>query len=170
MTPAERSEPRLGQAEPSTRHSGLLRTFCGHCGEEPEVSATRDESTRVCSRCGMGVYLTAPAATAPSPKDPFIVVDGSLTVCALSKEAERLLDLSETEAINRHITEFLAPGETDAPASGNLAELLTWAVRGEASPKDIVVRPANTFGVRYWARVGPCEPSNAALLVLADAR
>ena len=28
----------------------------------------------------------------------------------------------------------------------------------------------NTFGVRYWARVGPCGPPNAALLVLADAR
>jgi hypothetical protein len=59
----------------------------------------------------------------------------------------------------------------DAEArEGKLAALLASALREEL-PTDhhVVVRPRNTFGVRYWARIGPCGPPSAALVVLADA-
>jgi PAS domain S-box-containing protein len=118
----------------------------------------------------MGLLLQAPADLAPSAKDPFLIVDGSLTICALSRAAERLLGVSETEAINRHVGEFLAPGDAEAPTGENLSALLAWAARGESPATSVVVRPTNKFGVRYWARVGPCGPPQAALLVLADAR
>ena len=117
----------------------------------------------------MGVLLQAPQDAAPSTSDPFLVVDDKLTVCALSRQAERLLGLSETEAVNRHIGELLVPGDTESSAGESLAAVLTWAARGDAPLRNIVVRPANTFGVRFWARVGTCGPPNAALLVLADA-
>jgi hypothetical protein len=116
----------------------------------------------------MGLVLEAPADAAPTGSDPFLVVDGSLTICALSRHAERLLDVSETDAVNRHIGEFLVPAEADSTGS-NLASLLTRAVRDDLEPHSIAVRPANTFGVRYWARIGPCGPPRAALVVLADA-
>ena len=118
----------------------------------------------------MGMLLQAPAEFAPSPSDPFVVVDGSLTICGLSRIAEELLGVSETEAVNRHIGEFLVPGDAEAPTSENLGALLAWAARGDAPATSVVVRPTNTFGVRYWARVSPCGPPQAALLVLADAR
>jgi PAS domain-containing protein len=147
--------------------------FCGHCGRTPNgdtAAPKADPQSRVCSSCGMGLLLQAPAEFAPSPSDPFLVVDGALTICALSRVAEELLGVTETEAVNRHIGEFLAPGDAEAPTSENLGALLAWAARGDAPGKSVVVRPTNTFGVRYWGRVAPCGPPQAALLVLADAR
>src|SRR5437764_11238862 len=147
------------------------KQFCGHCGRSPDgVARKADVPSRVCPSCGMGLLLQAPAEFAPSQSDPFLVVDGSLTICALSRTAEELLGVSETEAVNRHIGEFLVPGDAEAPTSENLGALLAWAARGDAPASSVVVRPTNTFGVRYWARVGPCGPPRAALLVLADAR
>jgi PAS domain-containing protein len=147
-----------------------VKIFCGHCGRSPQNQEGSETGARVCPRCGMGLLLQAPAKIAPAPSDPFLVVDASLTVCAVSRRAEQLLDISETEAVNRHIAEFLAPGDTEAPKAQTLAGLIAWAARGQEQTQDVVVRPTNTFGVRYWARVGPCGPPMAALLVLADAR
>jgi PAS domain-containing protein len=164
------SSLRVVRGHPDDRPQKL---FCGHCGRAPdgEPSTKKAEpGSRVCSSCGMGLVLHAPAEFAPSPSDPFLVVDGSLTICALSRVAEELLGVTETEAVNRHIGEFLVPGDSEAPTSENLGALLAWAARGDAPAKSVVVRPTNTFGVRYWARVGPCGPPRAALLVLADAR
>lgn len=118
----------------------------------------------------MGLLLAASVEIAPSHADPFLIIDGSLTVCALSRQAERLLGVSETEAINRHLADFLVPGDSETPGTENLAAVISWAARGDAPTRNIVVRPTNTFGVRYWARIGPCGPPTAALLVLADAR
>jgi len=143
--------------------------FCGHCGRSPE-SEQDTTASRVCAKCGLGLLLQTPVPTAPSASDPFLVVDGSLTICALSRQAEKLLGTTETDAVNRHIAEFLVPGDAEDSATETLAALLTWAARGESPSKSVVVRPTNTFGVRYWARVGPCGPPTAALLVLADAR
>jgi len=145
-----------------------LKVFCGHCGRAPDDEAAA--ASRVCSKCGMGLLLQAPADNAPTPSDPFLVVDGTLTICAVSRAAEKLLGISETEAINRHVADLLVPGDSESGRNENLAALLTWAARGESRTKNVVVRPSNTFGVRYWARIGPCGPPNAALLVLADAR
>lgn len=146
------------------------KVFCGHCGRSPEDKDGPEAGARVCTKCGMGLMLQAPATIAPKSSDPFMVVDGSLTICALSREAEKLLGISETDAVNRHVGEFLVPGDAESSRGENLASILAFAARGEASDSNVVVRPANTFGVRYWARVGPCGPPTAALLVLADAR
>jgi PAS domain S-box-containing protein len=117
----------------------------------------------------MGLVLQSPASTAPDATDPFLVVDGSLTICAVSRQAERLLGITETEAVNHHLSDLIVPGDSETPTAGNLVALLASAARGEAPVSNVVVRPANTFGVRYWARVGPCGPPTAALIVLADA-
>src|ERR1700716_2381602 len=79
------------------------KVFCGHCGRvpngEPEPKKADPES-RVCSNCGMGLLLQAPAEFAPSPSDPFLVVDGSLTISALSRVAARTLGITPTAAGN----------------------------------------------------------------------
>jgi len=157
------NQPRLRLAEHAARPQ---RVFCGHCGHPPDDV---DAGSRVCERCNLGLMLQAPPEIAPTPADPFLVIDGSLTVCAMSQAAEALLEVSETEAVNLHVTDFLVPAEAEAETTHNLIAMLMWAARGDIDPTQVVVRPADLYGVRYWARVGSCGPPTAALLVLAAA-
>jgi PAS domain-containing protein len=149
------------------RCSEPAKVFCGHCGRQPDAGHV-DELSRVCPSCGMGLLLHAAAALAPASTDPFLVVDSSLAVCALSRRGERLLGVSETETVNRHILDVLVPADAESGDDG-LATALVWAARGETATRNVVVRPKNAFGVRYWARIGQCGPIPAALVVLADA-
>jgi hypothetical protein len=94
-----------------------------------------------------------------------MVLDATLSVCAMSEQAERLLATSETEAVNRHITELVVPADAEAQGPENLAVAVTWAARGDEATRTVVVRPATTFGVRLRARIASCGPPRAALLV-----
>ena len=68
------------------------KQFCGHCGRSPEgVARKADVPSRVCPSCGMGLLLQAPAEFAPAQSDPFLVVDGSLTICALSRVKNQII-------------------------------------------------------------------------------
>lgn len=140
------------------------RTFCGHCGAEPET----DLYGRVCESCSLGVLLTANADAAPRPGDPFMIVDGSLCVCALSQVAEELLGVQEIEAVNRHLSEFLVPADAEAAGADNLMDLVINAASATSETRVAVVRPPDEFGVRFRAQVGACGPPRAALLVLSD--
>ena len=137
-------------------------SFCSHCAARPEVT---EPGSRVCFSCGLGLLLQAPADVAPKPGDPFLVLDGALSVCAVSDEAERLLAISETHAVNHHVTELLVPADSEGQASSNLAVAVTWAARGDGQTRRVVVRPANTFGIRLSARITSCGPPTAALIV-----
>src|SRR5919108_3697976 len=108
MSPdAANSSLRVVREDTDATDDRPQKVFCGHCGRSPDDAKASRAGSRVCPSCGMGLLLHAPADLAPSAKDPFLVVDGSLTICALSRAAERLLGISETEAVNRHIGEFL---------------------------------------------------------------
>lgn len=143
-----------------------LTIFCGHCGRSPEAGEVPARASRVCGRCGMGLLLQAPADAAPGPDDAFLLVDRTLAVCALSRRAEEVLGVTETEAIHRHVGEFLVPADAEAPDPRNFVALLVNAASGEQEPVAAVVRPAGTFGVRHRVRVGSCGPPTAALIVL----
>ncbi len=119
----------------------------------------------MCETCGLGVLLEASSDVAPPNGGAFMVLDRSLSVCALSASAERLLAARETEAVNRHITELLVPADAEAQGPAGLAAAVTWAASGDDTPRTVTVRPANTFGVRLTARIGSCSPPRAALLV-----
>jgi PAS domain-containing protein len=160
MSAAGRSLRVIG---PADGHVSLVG-FCGHCGRPPLPDAP---ATRVCARCGLGLMLQAAGDVAPAPGDPFLVIDTTLSVCALSSRAEELLGTSETDAVNRHVTDFLVPADAEAPSAENLLATLIDAAGSPGAPCSVVVRPAAEFGVRLWARVGPCGPPHAALLVLA---
>jgi PAS domain-containing protein len=118
----------------------------------------------------MGLVLQASADLAPAPQDPFMVIDRSLSICALSREGERLLGVSETQAINRHVAEFLVPADAEARGQEDLVTVILTATGGDDGPRHVVVRPTGEFGVRLWVRVGHCGPPSAALLVMADGR
>jgi hypothetical protein len=113
----------------------------------------------------MGLVLRASYEVAPGPDEPFLIVDGTLSVCAVSKKSDQLLEVSETQAIHRHVMDFLVPA-ADSETSDDLLALLADAARGAADSRETVVRPATHQEVSYDARVGTCGPPPAALIVL----
>jgi hypothetical protein len=140
-------------------------SFCSHCGTRPAPAAERPGS-RVCCACGFGVILESRADIAPHAGDAFLVLDRSLSVCAVSAGAERMLATNEPDAVNRHITALLLPADAEGSTGQSLSLAVAWAARGEGGTRTVVVRPANTFGIRLTARIGGCGPPRAALLVL----
>lgn len=137
--------------------------FCSHCGSAPQQMGPA--TPRVCAGCGMGLVLSAPADVAPGKGDAFLVVTASLLVGAVSRGAERYLDVSEGEAVDRPVTELLIGADVE-PGGVDLVTTITRAAAGNADCRRAVVRPAATFGVRCGAHVGPCGPPSAAVLVL----
>jgi hypothetical protein len=140
-------------------------SFCSHCGARPETGDTSYPISRVCASCGLGLLLESAADVAPAAGDAFLVLDGSLSVCAVSAAAETLLATQETDAVNRHVTELLVPADAESQGRENLAVAITWAARGDDGARTAVVRPANTFGVRLTVRIAGCGPRPAALVV-----
>ncbi len=143
-----------------------LVSFCGHCAMRPDPVAQALPS-RVCGHCGLGLVLRATVDLAPGPEEPFLVIDTTLSVCAVSGAAEELLGIDETHAVNKHVADFLVPADANAPGAENLLALLVEVASGAGEPHMTVVRPRQEFGVRFKARIGPCGPPHAALLVLS---
>jgi hypothetical protein len=143
--------------------------FCGHCGRPP-AEADIQPVTRVCTRCGLGLMVSAPPEAAPSPRDPFLLVDGQLSICGVSRLAEELLLVDETEAVNSHIGDLLVPADAEIGGPESLVNFIVHAARGAGETHHVVLRPAKEFGIRFWARIAPCGPPRAALVVLADGR
>ena len=162
-----RGRPALAlvpQPAPAVTAPAPAVTFCGHCGAEP-TGRDAISPTRVCADCGLGLLLRCSADVAPAAGQAFLVVDDSLSVCAVSATAEELLATFETDAVNRPITQLLVPADAEGNSGSNLASAITWAARGDGGVYRAVVRPANTFGVRMTVRVAACGPPNAALMV-----
>ena len=151
--------PTLDAVEPQVR-------FCGHCGQPPPTPMAA--RSRVCALCGLGVVISAAESLVPQPGIPFLIVDGSLSLCALSDRAERLLGVDEPDAVHRHVAEFLEPADAEAGRGDELLRAIIAAAAGVDGPRTVVVRPAGEFGVRYTARIGRCGPPSGALLVLSD--
>jgi len=141
-------------------------SFCGHCAMQPEP-ARHAPPSRVCGHCGLGLVLQATIDLAPHPDEPFLVIDTTLSVCAVSAAAEELLGIDETQAVNKHVADFLVPADANAPSAENLLALLVEVASGSGESRTTIVRPRQEFGVRFRARIGPCGPPHAALLVLS---
>lgn len=140
--------------------------FCSHCAKAPPGGVAPEVGSRVCTSCGLGLLLEAPEALAPKPRDAFLVVDRSLAVHALSKRAEKLLGLREIEALDKRITDLLVGADAEAAGPHHLSALLVDAAAGADEVTEAIVRPADEFGVRFAARIGPCGPAPGALVVL----
>jgi PAS domain-containing protein len=141
-------------------------SFCGHCAMPPGPLRHAPPS-RVCGHCGLGLVLQATVDLAPRPDEPFLVIDTTLSVCAVSAAAEELLGIDETQAVNKHVADFLVPADANAPSAENLLALLVDVASGFGESRTTIVRPRQEFGVRFKARIGPCGPPHAALLVLS---
>jgi hypothetical protein len=157
--------PALRLVEGTASPAVAWSWFCGHCAAPAPGDQAPAPSARVCRSCGLGLLLETRADAVPSERDAFVVIDGALLVQAMSRRAQGLLAVSEEEAVNRPISELLV--SADAETQGNrLAAAIADAAQGSGEPMNAFVRPWNTFGVRLRARVAPCGPPRAALLVL----
>jgi PAS domain-containing protein len=140
--------------------------FCGRCAATPG-SASISPGARVCPWCGMGLLLETRSDAIPFPDDAFLVVDSRLIVQALSRRAEALLGESELDVIGRPVSHFLAPAEAEADGPQRLVELLRAASTHNDEIRSLSVRPRGAFGIRVSARILPCGPPRAALVVLS---
>ncbi len=104
----------------------------------------------------------------PSDRDAFLVIDTRLLVQAVSRRAQTLLAVTEADAVNHPVVELLAPADAEAQGQSGFAAALANAAAGADEPASAFVRPWNTFGVRMRARIAPCGPPRAALVVLED--
>ncbi len=83
------------------------------------------------------MVLQAAEDVIPDASTPFLIVDSSLTIQALSEQAERTLGVSEERAVNRHVTELLIPGDAEPNAAGSLAAAITMAAGGDGRPPTV---------------------------------
>jgi hypothetical protein len=161
---------RRALAEAVVPHGGAARreawsAFCSHCGREPEGDPAR--STRVCAHCGMGLVLRCPSEVAPAAGASFLVVDPKMGVGAVSRAAEKFLGVEEAGAVHRPVTELIAAADAE-PGEVDLGAAIVRAAHGDPTARRLFVRPVATFGVRCRARIGPCGPPSAAIVVLDE--
>ena len=94
-----------------------------------------------------------------------------LLVQALSRDAQRLLAVTEEDAIDTPVSELLMPADAETASRTGFAAAIADAAQGlEADVTRSFVRPWNTFGVRMRAKIAMCGPPRAALIVLDDDR
>jgi hypothetical protein len=124
----------------------------------------------VCRSCGLGLLLETREDAAPSAHDAFLVVDSSLRVHGMSKHAEVLLGVREDLVVNRPLAELLVTADAESGDTGGFAAAIADAVASGDEPAHAFVRPWNTYGVRVRARIVPCGPPRAALIVLEGPR
>jgi PAS domain-containing protein len=110
--------------------------------------------------------LEAPSDLVPRTQDAFLVLDSALRVQAMSRRAETLLGVPEDLAVDCPVGDLLVPADAEAEAPGRFATAVADAALSSDACTHVFVRPWKTFGVRMRARVAPCGPPRAALLVL----
>jgi len=162
MTP-----PALRLVQGSLADGSGWSWFCGQCAARPNHDSV-SPLARVCPSCGMGLLLETRSDAAPDHAEAFLVVDSRLTVQALSHRAERLLGVSEEDVIDRPVDRFLGGAEAENRDPVDLMAVLHAASTRSDEISSLLVRPRRAFGVRVHARIAPCGPPRAALIVLGD--
>jgi PAS domain-containing protein len=142
----------------------LSDAFCSYCGRPP--SAGSQEGSRVCVRCSLGMMLLAPSGHGPRVGDPFLIIDDSLIVRAISQRAELVLGVEEPEGVNALLDRFLRPANGSADFL-DLTLLVQLAVAGTPFPDRLEFRTPDRSPRGFRAQVTTCGPPRAALLVLA---
>ncbi|HTU97118.1 MAG TPA: hypothetical protein VMF14_14825 [Solirubrobacteraceae bacterium] len=162
--------PALRLVEGGLDSTATWLWFCGHCAA-PSPNGAPAPTARVCTSCGLGLLLEAREDAVPSSRDAFLVVDSTMSVQAMSREAQSLLGVTEEAAIDRPVAELLVPADTEAQGRAGFAASIVQAAGGDdLDTARSFVRPWNTFGVRLRARIATCGPPRAALVVLENGR
>jgi PAS domain-containing protein len=117
-------------------------------------------------RYAMGMPAEKAAHASPSHDDAFLVIDSLLRVRFVSERAATLLGEKEEDMVDRPVAKFLGPADAEARDPENFLHLLRRASTDGDEHSSVFVRPRNAFGVRMVARIAPCGPPGAALVLL----
>jgi PAS domain-containing protein len=142
--------------------------FCGYCGKPPRLSLPTPIA-RVCESCFVGVLLEASTGAIPGTA-PFMVVDPSLKIIAVSDLAERLLGVFEQDVNGRHVFDFLVSDGDDADGADNFAVAISASATSFAPIRQAGVRLRQQRGVTARLRIATCGPPRAALVVFVECR
>jgi len=156
---SRRPSARMRLVEQTGRRARAWSWFCGYCGAQP-ADERPSPFTRVCEECGLGLLLETPTGAAPHRGEPYFVVDRELLVRAVSKSAERELQVREPDIVGQPVDEVL-------PLSAQRRRLelaIRRAAAGDDQVRHALVRVG--AGLRCRARVSCCGPPAAALVVL----
>ncbi len=145
----------------------LSQAFCSYCGYPP-MGRWRSLAHRVCRRCEMGTVLRAPLGLAPRFFEPFVIVDASLRLQAVSHHAEGLLKVDEPTAVDVPLAELLVC-RTDQDQI-DLAGLVARAVSGSRLAARVELRTIGDPPIEVVARVAGCGAPPAAVLILTPLR
>jgi hypothetical protein len=159
-------KPRLSLVHTTAELELTGSWFCGYCGVGPKAGAAVTPATRVCGSCGRGLLLEARSDASPRRDEAFLVVDSGLTVQAVSRCAEKLLAVREEDVAELPVGDLLVAAEPEAPIEERLPSVLAHAIADGERVMTVCVRPRDTFGVRFPARISVCGPPRAALIVL----
>jgi hypothetical protein len=170
MGESRSTRPSLRLVEGSAPHFVEWAWFCGHCAAPSPGNTPPAPTSRVCRSCGLGLLLETRQDVLPSDRDAFLFVDTALLVQGMSRRAQVLLGTCEEDAVNRQVIDFLVPADAEAQGGSAFAAAIADATAGAETPVSAFVRPWNTFGIRMRARVAPCGPPRAALVVLQSGR
>lgn len=147
-----------------TSRADLSQAFCSYCGYPP-VGRRRSPAHRVCVRCEMGTVLRAPPRLQPRFNEPFVIVDSRLRLQAVSHHAEVMLAVDEPAAIDIPLEVFLLC-HTDK----DQIDLVGRAVGGSRLATTVEMRTVDHPAIEVVARIAPCGPPPAALLMLTPPR
>jgi hypothetical protein len=109
--------------------------------------------------------MLAPSGAGPSIFDLFVIVDKLLTLRAVSRSAEIVLATEQLDAAGTPLARLLISDE-----AGELADAVELAIRhtSSSSPSS-QLRTVAPPVVSFTARIMPCGPPRAALLILTPA-
>ena len=141
--------------------------FCGECAAPPSEEPI-SPLAQVCGSYGMGLLLETRLDAFPAHDDAFLVIDSLLTVKTVSRQAATLLGVNQDEVLDRPVAEFLGPADVEAGEAENFLHLVRQASTESDQRHSVFVRPRNAFGVRMVARIAPCGPPRAALVLLRN--
>jgi PAS domain-containing protein len=141
--------------------------FCGECAAPPSEEPVSPLAA-VCGAYGMGLLLETRLDAFPSRDDAFLVVDSQLTVQTISRQAATLLGVHEDDVVDEPVAQFLGPADAEAGVPEDLLHLIHRASTDSDQRHSVMVRPRNSFGVRLVARIAPCGPPRAALVLLRN--
>jgi hypothetical protein len=95
-----------------------------------------------------------------------MVVDSRLTIQAVSRGAEKLLAVREQDVTGFPVADLLLAAEPEVSIEDQFPSVLARAVADGEGVITAFLRPRDTFGARFPARISACGPPRAVLIVL----
>ena len=136
--------------------------FCSRCGALASPEVEERPAARVCTACGMGVYLACASEARGTLGTFFLVVARDLRITAVSEGAESIFG-DEEKLVGTDARAVLASPVGDERLGRTIR-------RAAGGVRDGAALPIEAPGLGpLEARISPCGPPRAALVTIEPA-